>query len=323
MSQQVTTDQEPGIFLMSRDANISANVSFIPVQCTIFLSCLYSIIFVFSLPMNIVVLWAMWPQVITSLGVPVYAVSLLCAVLLEIITLPFGVAYMLGRLPLSSMSCLIISLIPTIAQRVAVTFVVWIFVVRYVAVVHPLGYGRLCKGWICSLTSISIWLLLICISLVQPMTSELKTEQCFPTYQVVTELALFDLITTFVFGLFPLVLLGTICILIFCALRNSPTVCIKQRRRINTLLLLVVFGFGFLCCPMNLVRAYQCILVLLGQPPNKVNNGFLLTYQLLFALSSLSVVLTPLFYAFSSSEVKKKLWELFAKNKPMDVPTNT
>ncbi|XP_075425257.1 G-protein coupled receptor 4-like [Ascaphus truei] len=288
--------------------------SVIPAECTLFLSCLYSTISLLGLPLNVLVLWAMWPQVRSPMGVPIYVANLLCAALLQAVTLPFGVVYLLRGWKLGSMSCSMLCLIPSLIQGVAAMFAVWIFGVRYVAVAHPLKYRKLCSGWVCSLVSLSLWLLPVAFSIAVRGIVIDNTDVCFPNHNVAPEWALFDLIFCFLFGVLPWLLLGILWFLISNALKNSPSVPIKQRRRISSLLLLVVVGFGVLFGPINGIRGYQSILVLLGQHLCHIEQSLLLPYHLVFALNCFSVVLAPLFYAFSSSGVKKRLMGLIRKD---------
>ncbi|XP_063802562.1 ovarian cancer G-protein coupled receptor 1-like [Pseudophryne corroboree] len=292
----------------SGDVLSCSNISHYTVT---FLSCLYTMNTMLGLTLNILVLWAIWPEVKRSHGLPTYVISLLCAALLECLTLPFGVAYLSDSLEVGSLGCHVLSLMPKIAQRTATTFVMWIFVLRYVAVTHPLKYATFCSGRVCASVSISLWLTVTAISVTEQALAIDNSNICFPGYRIILEWALIDLILSVLFSHVPLIHLCTCGYLISCTLKNSPSVPRKQHKRISRLLFLAVVMFGILFCPMHIVLEYQSILVLLGQSIWQAKQTFIFHYHLMFALNSLSVVIVPFFYVFSSSAIKKRLKGLF------------
>ncbi|OCU01522.1 ovarian cancer G-protein coupled receptor 1-like [Xenopus laevis] len=282
-------------------------------ECPPVLSCLYIGISVVALPLNILVVWAIWPQVRGSYGLSVFVISLLLASLMESAVLAFGAAYTSGILKLGSLACSIVFVIPGFTRRIATTFVVCMFVLRYLAVAHPIKYRKFCLGWIRWLISLFVWLIAIVLSIVETYLITGKTNLCFPDYNMEPETAILDLLFSFLFGLIPLVILTTFWVLICCALKNSPSVTTGQQTRIRTLLMLVVLGFALFFGPINGIQGYQSILLLFGQSPSLLKKDLLLPYQILFTLNGFSLILPPLFYAYSCGEVKERLKGLFSK----------
>ncbi|OCT98056.1 hypothetical protein XELAEV_18010284mg [Xenopus laevis] len=276
-------------------------------DCYTVFSCLYIGISVVALPLNILVVWAIWPQVRSSYGLSVFVISLLLASLMESVMLAFGAAYTLGILKLGSLACSVFFVIPGFTRRIAATFVVCIFVLRYLAVAHPIKYRKFCLGWIRGLISLSVWLIAIVLSIVEMFLIMGKASLCFPDYYVAPETAILDLLFSLLFGLIPLVLLATFWTLICFALKNSPSVSTDQQTRIRTLLMLVVFGFALFFGPINGIQGYQSILLLFGKYSSLLTKEMLLPYQILFTLNSFSLILPPLFYVYSCSEVKERL----------------
>ncbi|KAM8960625.1 G-protein coupled receptor 4-like [Pelodytes ibericus] len=295
--------------------------SIIPSEATFSLTAIYCIISPIALTFNFLVLWAIWPQVKSNEGIPSYVVNLLCAAILESVTLPFGISYLLYSLPLDHVACSVVYVIPTISQRIGAVFVVWIFVIRYVAITHPLRYHMLCSCWVCSVTSIFLWLTIIAISVVERIMSPDDSNLCFPDYKVAPNMALFDLVLSLLFGLLPLILLVIFWHLISRVLNTSPSVPSWQRRRISILLLFVVAMFGVLYGPLTGIRVHQSLLLFLGHSPWEVTTNLILTYQIVFALNTLCVVIVPLFYLFSSSRVNERIKGLFRKRPK--APTQT
>ncbi|KAM5191627.1 G-protein coupled receptor 4-like [Mantella aurantiaca] len=253
------------------------------------------------------VLWAIWPEVTSLLGLPFYAVNLLCAAILECLVLPFGVSYLLNVLTVGSLVCHVLGLIPKIVQRIAAVFLVWMFIARYVAVKQPMKYKKLSSIWVCGSVSLTLWGTVIAISITEQLLTDDNTRKCFPDFRLTTEWAVLDLTLSFIFYFLPLCLLCILVHLIYHALKNSPSVFKEQRERIRKILILAVFGFGVLFCPMHIVIVYQSILLLSGQSKCQVNLKLFLPYQLTFAFNSYGVVIVPFFYAFSSSIINKKL----------------
>ncbi|KAE8633778.1 hypothetical protein XENTR_v10002087 [Xenopus tropicalis] len=280
-------------------------------ECPTVLSSLYIGICAVAIPLNILVVWAIWPQVRSSYGLSVFVISLLLSSLMESIMLAFGAAYSFGILKLGSLACSIIFVIPGFTRRVATTFVVCIFVLRYLAVAHPMKYRKFCLGWIRGLISLSLWIIAIVLSITETILITGKTNVCFPDYKVTPETAILDLLFSFIFGLLPLMILATFCTLICCALNNSPSVPTGQQTRFRTLLMLVVLGFALFFGPINGIQGYQSVLLLLGESPSLLKAHLLLPYQILFTLNSFCLILPPLFYVYSCSEVKERLKGLF------------
>ncbi|KAM3936749.1 kappa-type opioid receptor-like [Leptodactylus fuscus] len=276
-------------------------------ESTIVLCCVYIGNALLGMTGNILVMWAIWPEVSRSLGLPIYAVNLLCAALLECLILPFGAAYLLYSLEVGPVGCHILGLIPKLAQRTATMFCMWIFVVRYVAVSRPLNYSKFCKGWVFGLVSITFWLTAFIISVTEQMLSRDNADLCFPDDRFLPEWELLPLIISFLFSHLALLHLCIFAYLISRSVKNSDTVPTAQYKRISRLLIFVVVTFGVFFCPMHIVLQCQNIIMLLGKSNFEVQEKLHLLYQILFAFNSFSVVVAPFFYVLSSSSVKTRL----------------
>ncbi|XP_073431658.1 G-protein coupled receptor 4-like [Dendrobates tinctorius] len=277
----------------------------------IFLCCVYMGNTFLGLTVNILVMWAIWPEVRSSLGLPVYAVNLLCAALLECLSLPFGVAYLLQGLTLDPMGCKILGIVPIFAQRTATMFTMWIFVVRYVAVSHPLNYRKFCKCWVLGSVTITLWLTSFTISVLEQILSRDNAILCFPNYRFTPEWSLLHLIISFLFSHVSLAHLCVLAYLISRSVKNSDSVPTEQYRRIRRLLAFVVFNFGIFFCPMHIVLQYHNIIILLGKSNLQVQQKLNFPYQMMFAFNTFSVMVAPFFYIISSSTVKTRLKGLF------------
>ncbi|XP_063312576.1 hydroxycarboxylic acid receptor 3-like [Pelobates fuscus] len=308
-----TSQEEDDSFNLLSSSTIDTDIAF-------FLASIYGVVFLLGLLANTLLLWAIWPQVKNKESIASYVVNLICAALLESVTLPFGIAYLIYSLQLPSVACSFVYVVPTISQRIGATFVVLIFVIRYVAVNRPLKYHKFCSRWVCSFVSIFLWLIIISISIIERLIAPYNANLCFPDFKVAPQSALFDLIFSLIFGLLPLILLVIFWYLISRALNNSPSVPTGQRRRISILLLLVVIGFFVLYGPLTGVRVYLSILLLLNYTQYQVTVDLILIYQLMFALNSLCIGFAPLFYFFSSSGVKERITGLFRKNQKSSTP---
>ncbi|XP_073487735.1 ovarian cancer G-protein coupled receptor 1-like [Aquarana catesbeiana] len=276
-------------------------------EYAILLSCIYIGNTLLGLILSVMVLWAIWPEVRRLLGLPFYAVNLLGAAILECLVLPFGVSYLLNIFTVGSLVCHVLGLIPKIVQRTAAVFLVWMFLVRYMAVKQPLKYKTLSSIWVCGSVSFTLWSIVIAISVTEQVLTDTNTGKCFPDFRLATEWAVLDLMLSFIFNFLPLSLLCFLGHFIYRALKNSPSVPKEQRERIRKILYLAAFSFGALFCPMHIVMVYQSILLLLGYSICEVNLKVFLPYQFTFALNSYGVAIAPIFYVFSSSTVNRKL----------------
>ncbi|XP_069601547.1 G-protein coupled receptor 4-like [Ranitomeya imitator] len=277
----------------------------------LFLCCVYMGNTLLGLTVNILVMWAIWPEVRSSLGLPVYAVNILCAALLECLSLPFGVAYLLQGLTLDPMGCKTLGIIPIIAQRTATMFSMWIFFVRYVAVSHPLHYKKFCKCWVLGSVSITLWLTSLIISVLEQVLSRDNAILCFPNYRITPEWSLLQLIISFLFSHVSLAHLCVFAYLISRSVKNSDSVPAEQYKRITRLLTFVVINFGIFFCPMHIVLQYHNITILLGKSSFQLQQKLYFFYQMMFAFNTFSVMVAPFFYIISSSTVKTRLKWLF------------
>lgn len=285
-------------------------------EYTIILCCVYIGNTLIGMTVNILVMWTIWPQV-SSLGLPIYAMNLLCAALLECLILPFGAAYLLHILAVGPVGCHILRLIPKVAQRTATMFTMWIFFVRYVAVSHPLSYRKFCKGWVFGSVSITLWLSAFSISIMEQVLPRDNANLCFPDYRFSPEWALLHVIISFLFSHIIVIHLFIFAYLISRCVKNSDTVPIEQYKRISRLLAFVVVTFSVFFCPMHIVLQYHNIIMLLGKSNFQVQHKLNLLYQMMFTLNSFSVIIAPLFYIISSSKVNTRLKGLFkGKYKP-------
>ncbi|XP_075718767.1 G-protein coupled receptor 4-like [Rhinoderma darwinii] len=304
---------QPSFFLFPQDF-ILTEATFpwngTAAEYTIFLCCLYIGNTLLGLTVNILVMWAIWPQVSSSLGLPIYVVNLLCAALLECFILPFGVAYLLHRLAVGAVGCHILGLMPKVAQRTATMFTMWMFFVRYVAVSHPLNYRTFCKGWVCASVSIALWLTAFTISVAEQILSKDNETLCFPDFRFTSEWALLHLVTSVLFSHLSLIYLCILVYFISRSVKNSASVPIEQYKRISRLLVFVVVSFGLFFCPMHVVLQYHYIIMLLGKSNFQIQQKLTFLYQIMFTLNSFSAVIAPFFYIISSSTVNTRLKEL-------------
>ncbi|XP_056426393.1 G-protein coupled receptor 4-like [Hyla sarda] len=269
--------------------------------------CIYIGNSLLGLTVNSLVMWAIWPQVSSSPGLAIYVVNLLCAALLECLILPFGVAYLLHSSAVGPVGCHVLGLIPKVAQRTATMLCIWIFVVRYVAVSHPLNFRKFCKGRVVGSMSITIWLTAFTISITEQVLSKNHTDFCFPAYGFTSKWPPLHLIISFVFSHVTLILLSLFTYLISCVVKNSDTVPAEQYKRFSRLLVFVVVNFGVFFCPMHIIWQFHNIIILLGKSNFQVQQKLYMLYQMLFTFNSFSVVITPMFYIISSSTVKTRL----------------
>ncbi|XP_069820290.1 G-protein coupled receptor 4-like [Dendropsophus ebraccatus] len=273
---------------------------------TMVFCCIYIGNTVLGLTVNSLVMWAIWPQVTSSLGLPIYVVNLLCAALLECLILPFGAAYLLHCFAVGPVGCHILSLIPKVAQRTATMFTVWIFVVRYVAVSFPLNFRKFCKGWVLGSVSVTVWVTAFTISVTEQVLSRDDANLCFPDYRFKPDWVLLHLIISFLFSHIALIHLCIFTYLISCSVKNSDTVPIEQYKRISRLLVFVVITFAVFFCPMHIVSQYHNIM-LLGKSNFKGQEKLNSLYDMLFTFNSFGVVIAPIFYIVSSSTVYTRL----------------
>ncbi|XP_044144034.1 kappa-type opioid receptor-like isoform X2 [Bufo gargarizans] len=280
-------------------------------ELNIVLCCVYIGNTLLGMTVNILVMWSIWPEVSRSLGLPIYAASILCAALLECLILPFGAVYLLGSLAVGPVGCFMLGLIPKVAQRTATMFTLWIFIVRYVAVSDPLNYNKLCKGWVFGSVSITLWLTAFTISLIEEGLARDDANFCFPDYSFTAEWALPKLILSFLYSHLSVIHLCIFTYLISRSVRNSDTVPSEQYKRICRLLVFVVITFGVFFCPMHIVLQYYNIIMLLGESDVQVLKKLHFFYQIMFAFNSFSVVITPIFYIISSSTVNTRVMGLF------------
>ncbi|XP_071982219.1 uncharacterized protein [Engystomops pustulosus] len=279
-------------------------------ELTIVLCCVYIGNTLLGLTVNILVIWGIWPEVSISLGLPIYAINLLCAALMQCVILPCGVVYLLHSSAVGPIGCHILGLIPKVTQRAATMFSMWIFVVRYVAVSQPLNYSTFCKGWVVGSVSFTLWLTASIISAVEQGLPRDNGDLCFPDFRFTTEWALLHFIVSFLFSHLSLIHLCIFAYLISRSVKHSKTVPIEQYQRIRRLLIFVIINFGILFCPMHFVLQYYNIKLVRGTSNFQIQENLKALYQILFAFNSFSIIIAPFFYIISTRRVSTRLKRL-------------
>ncbi|MBN3273377.1 GPR4 protein, partial [Polyodon spathula] len=286
--------------------NISCNnIDFSSDQT--FLSVLYGFVFCIGLPTNCLALYGLYRLVKTDNALPVYVINLLLSDLLQISMLPLWIDYYshghVWRFGVTA--CVFVCFISNVSLYSSIFFLCCISLERYLAITHPLWYRNLHTPKLTAMTCVGLWVAVTLVVLMDYLIGlgTVTEPQCLEHYPRKWIYAVLQLLLkTFTFPL-PLFLLVFVHRRTRVSLAHSVSVSAEEKKRISSLLALVVIIFTLVFGPHHLIVFVKYIgLIVLGENCEFESRIFL-CYQVSGGLGSLNSLLDPVLYIFLCRDV--------------------
>nr|XP_015195063.1 PREDICTED: G-protein coupled receptor 4-like [Lepisosteus oculatus] len=284
--------------------DFSADQTFLPV--------LYGCIFCMGLPTNCLALYGLYRLVKANYTLPIYAINLLLADLVQIATLPFWIDYFKSghTWHFGDIACKIIGSVFYISLAVSILFMCCISLERYLAIVHPLWFQGCRKLRNVYALCLAVWLFIILIvsvgvsiALKRPQDSKL----CMESHNWSKTLAIFQLVTPSIVFVIPLLLLVFLSLLVHRSLAQSLSFPEQEKRRISGLLLLIVLLFLLIFGPYHFVKVVLYAGSLAAADKCDFKARVFTSYQISIGLLSVNALLDPMIYIFIYRDTRKKM----------------
>ncbi|CAL8377232.1 unnamed protein product [Gadus morhua 'NCC'] len=280
---------------------------------TVCLTYIYSVIFTFGLPSNLLSLWGLY-QLGRSGGAGcqlVLILNLLLSDLLQLLTLPVWILYLQGghRWPYGRPACELVGYVFYVNVYASVMFLCLIALDRCLAIVYPLCSRGVRTVRVAAAAGVAVWTLtfLFCLSGLLPSVFDPERLLCLEQYPVSPRYAKFKIATTALGFLLPCAILGYTSARIGLTLRRSPSVSHQERNKIVGILVVITVNFMAVFGPYHLVGGYRFVSLLLTDEPCRQERSLFLVYRLCYGLTSLNTLLDPLFYIFLCSYARMEL----------------
>ncbi|XP_078391588.1 C-C chemokine receptor type 4-like [Cetorhinus maximus] len=280
-------------------------------------SCLpviYSLVFVFGLPGNILVLWTLLKQKLLKNMTDIYLFNLALCDLLFVITLPFWAYSAANEWIWGDACCKIINVCYILGYSGAVMFIILISIDRYLAIVHAVSPVR-ARTVRCGIISSGVmWCVAMFTSLptminnkVDNIDGRIVCHTFFPSES--SRWKLLSLFSANVLGFFI-----PFAIMVFCYTRIIQTLLknksSKKHRAIKVIFIVVIVFFVF-WTPHNIVMFLESLRELHILTGCELSIRLIITQQITESITFVHCCLNPIIYAFLGERFRLHLRRVF------------
>ncbi|XP_067911181.1 C-C chemokine receptor type 4-like [Heterodontus francisci] len=280
-----------------------------------FLPALYSLVFVFGLPGNALVLWILLKYKLWKNMTDIYLLNLALSDLLFIISLPFWAYFVKDEWILGNAFCKIINAAYLLGYYGGILFITLISIDRYLAIVHAVFSMKARTFRYGIISSIIMWCIAIIASLPTMIYNKVENIEgrnvChtfFPTENFLNW-KLYTLFKANVLGFFvPLIIMFFCYIRILqILLKNKSN---KKHRAIKVLFTVVIVFFVF-WTPHNIVMFLQSLRELNVLNGCEVSIKLAIAQQVTETIAFVHCCLNPVIYVFMGERFRMYLCRLF------------
>uniref|UniRef100_A0A3B3SPZ8 G-protein coupled receptors family 1 profile domain-containing protein n=1 Tax=Paramormyrops kingsleyae TaxID=1676925 RepID=A0A3B3SPZ8_9TELE len=277
----------------------------------VFLPVFYSLLFVFGVISNGLVVWVMLMSVKLQSITDICLLNLAGADLLLLITLPFLAHYSRADWVFGPFTCKVVMSSYYIGFNSSIFFIIIMSIDRYLAVVHAVSSLKtrtrryqaimIAVTWIVGLLASFPEITLIDVHL------QNHTSLCEVGYKSKAHLRAFGL-----FKMNVTSLLIPFFIMVFCYLRILRRILLCKSKNRNTIRLVVVVVMVFFCCwtPYNVASFFQALEVLSIYTACESSKAIQLSLQVTEALAYSHTCLNPIIYVFVGQKFRRHLFKL-------------
>ncbi|KAJ8411837.1 hypothetical protein AAFF_G00154750 [Aldrovandia affinis] len=268
----------------------------------------YSLFFIVGLPANCMSFYVAFVLARKGNNLAVYLINLSVSDLLYTITLPVWIQLAL-RYPVSDTLCSLITVIMNNSFYVGTSFLCCISVDRYLAVVFPLYYPQVHTVQTANLVSALVWCMELCLhagllchtGVLYSFSASRLCEEKMPMRLEDSHMALVRVILGF---LFPLLLMTFCFLCIFHVVQGSVFTQESDRRKIQSLLLLLLLTYVIAFTP------FQTVMFLRGLwEPNMCSFALRMrdSYMVFVATTTINSVVDPILYCLLSEAARAEM----------------
>lgn len=281
-------------------------------QDAVFLPALYGIFFIIGTPLNLLALCGLYKLIKTENVLPVYVLNLLIADLIQLLTLPMWIDYYKNDhyWRFGPRVCQFTSLCFYISMYAGIFFMCIIALERHLAIAKPLKYHFLSRLKFARWFALGIWVIIavppsVAFNKLFPVHAnytlcieKYPSEGGFITYRLIT------LLTSFVI---PLAFIFTLHVKTLRSLMAVSALASEEKRRIKSLLTLLVVTFIMVLGPYHLTGYVKYLGLLLHGDSCAWERAIFLPFQLGRGLLSINSLLDPVLYIFLRNDFRSAL----------------
>ncbi|XP_030065078.1 C-C chemokine receptor type 8 isoform X1 [Microcaecilia unicolor] len=283
-----------------------------------FLPVLFSLLFLFGLLGNVLVIWVLITCQKLKGITDVYLLNLASSDLLFVFSLPFLAHYATDEWIFGNVMCKICSGIYYTGFFSSIFFITLMSIDRYLAVVHAVAALSVRTAMRATIISIVLWLVAIFISIPNFLFYQTYKEghfmMCGINYPENTDNQ-WKLFTQFEVNIVGFLVPLSIIIYCYSHIITSLQRCKnKQKTKAVKLVVLVVLVFFLFWTPFNIVVFLYSLQDLHILEDCEIRNQLDLAIQVTTTISFIHCCLNPIIYAFAGEKFKSHVKELFYRN---------
>ncbi|XP_041039249.1 C-C chemokine receptor type 4-like [Carcharodon carcharias] len=279
------------------------------------LTVIYSLVFVFGLSGNILVLWILLKQKLLKNMTDIYLFNLALCDLLFAITLPFWAYFAANEWIWGDAFCKIINVCYILGYSGGVMFIILISIDRYLAIVHAVSLLRARTARCGIISSVVMWCVAMFTSLptminnkIDNIDGRIVCHTSFPSEKS-SRWKLLSLFSANVFGYFI-----PFAVMVFCYTRIIQTLLknksYKKHRAIKVILIVVIVFFVF-WTPHNIVMFLESLRELHILTGCEFSIQLIIAQQITESITFVHCCLNPIIYAFLGERFRLHLRRVF------------
>ncbi|XP_072572808.1 C-C chemokine receptor type 8-like [Paramormyrops kingsleyae] len=278
---------------------------------TVFLPVFYSLLFVFGVISNGLVLWVMLIRVKLQSITDICLLNLAGADLLLLVTLPFLAHYSRADWVFGPFTCKVVMSSYYIGFNSSIFFIIIMSIDRYLAVVHAVSSLKTRTRSYQAIMITITWIIGLLASFPEITLIDVHlqnhTSLCEVGYESKAHLRAFGL-----FKMNVTSLLIPFFIMVFCYLRILRRILLCKSKNMNTIRLVLLVVMVFFCCwtPYNVASFFQALEVLSIYTACESSKAIQLSLQVTEAVAYSHTCLNPIIYVFVGQKFRRHLFKL-------------
>ncbi|XP_062376118.1 G-protein coupled receptor 4-like [Sardina pilchardus] len=278
-------------------------------QDAVFLPVLYGIFFSLGTPLNILALCGLYKLIKTENVLPVYVLNLLLADLIQLLTLPLWIDYYTNdhHWRFGPRVCQFTSLCFYISMYVAIFFMCIIALERHLAIACPLKFHFLSRLKFARWFALGAWVIVtvpLSVAFNKLFPVRANYTLCIEKYPSEGGFITYRLITLLMSFVIPLAFILILHIKTMRSLMAVTALASKEKRRIKSLLTLLVVTFLVVLGPYHVTGYVKYLGLLFHRDSCAWERAIFLPFQLGRGLLSLNSLLDPVFYIFLRNDFR-------------------
>lgn len=299
---------------------------------------MYILVFIFGLVFNLVVFAPIIQQIRRKNVLGIYLVHLSVSDLLYIITMPLWIYYYHNNhhWVLDTRTCDMAGFFYYSNMYISIYILCCISIDRCLTISFPFQakvMRRSCYAWsACATVFVVVSILhLAVLKLDKEEVYDNKTRQCYETYPINDQIAIFNLLRVGLGFVIPCIILVVCYMRIWTEVRSSTGLDERGKRKVKRLGMAVISIFCVCFLPYHLLLTIRSVFFFIHKEPPYLpestycsfENKLHFTFSTTLALSSFNCVVDPVLYMLASNGVREDMRVCYRRKVVQSQPVNT